>query len=121
VDQAARTSEVDGPAQIVAGTAESDLRVGGRYHIQIRGADDEHNVSGVYREIVPNEKLEFFRKNREFHLPKPKSFPQEIFDIHSRHARPLHGRMRSLISVSTKPISPDVSLSTLCSTPTLRA
>jgi uncharacterized protein YndB with AHSA1/START domain len=48
-----------GPAQIVAVKAESDLRVGGRYHIQMRSADDEHNVSGVYREIVPNEKLVF--------------------------------------------------------------
>jgi uncharacterized protein YndB with AHSA1/START domain len=39
--------------------AECDLRVGGRYHIKMIMADDQHNVSGVYREIVPNEKLAF--------------------------------------------------------------
>lgn len=39
--------------------AECDLRVGGRYHIKMIMADDEHDVSGVYREIVPNEKLVF--------------------------------------------------------------
>lgn len=48
-----------GPTQVIAVKAEADLRVGGRYHIQMRTADDEHNVSGVYRAIVPNEKLVF--------------------------------------------------------------
>jgi uncharacterized protein YndB with AHSA1/START domain len=40
--------------------AEFDLRVGGRYHIRLRSEDGEqHDVSGVYREIVPNERLVF--------------------------------------------------------------
>jgi len=39
-------------------TAEIDLRVGGRYRIVMRPADgEEHDVRGVYREIVPNRKL----------------------------------------------------------------
>lgn len=38
--------------------AEVDLKVGGRYHIGMQSPDGEmHNVSGVYREIVPNQKL----------------------------------------------------------------
>lgn len=38
--------------------AEADLRVGGRYHIVMKSPDgEEHDVSGVYREIVPNKKL----------------------------------------------------------------
>jgi uncharacterized protein YndB with AHSA1/START domain len=38
--------------------AEADLRVGGRYHIVMKSPDGEaHDVSGVYREIVPNRKL----------------------------------------------------------------
>jgi uncharacterized protein YndB with AHSA1/START domain len=39
--------------------AECDLRVGGRYRIKMIMTDAEHDVSGVYREIVPNEKLVF--------------------------------------------------------------
>ena len=39
--------------------AENDLRVGGRYHIKMVVPDDTHDVSGVYREIVPNEKVSF--------------------------------------------------------------
>jgi len=39
-------------------TAETDLRVGGRYHIIMHAPDGQvHDVSGVYREIVPNRKL----------------------------------------------------------------
>jgi len=39
-------------------TAETDLRVGGRYHIIMHAPDGQvHDVSGVYREIVPNKKL----------------------------------------------------------------
>ena len=39
-------------------TAEIDLRVGGRYRIVMRPAEgEEHDVRGVYREIVPNKKL----------------------------------------------------------------
>ena len=38
--------------------AETDVRVGGRYHIVMHAPDGEvHDVSGVYREIVPNKKL----------------------------------------------------------------
>lgn len=38
--------------------AETDLRKGGRYHIVMLSPDgEEHDVSGVYREIVPNRKL----------------------------------------------------------------
>ncbi len=49
-----------GPGEIVAIRAESDARVGGRYLIMMRSPNGEaHDVSGVYREIVPNEKLVF--------------------------------------------------------------
>ena len=49
-----------GPAGATHVTAETDLRVGGRYSIGMRTPDGEqHDVSGVYREIVPNEKLVF--------------------------------------------------------------
>jgi uncharacterized protein YndB with AHSA1/START domain len=40
--------------------ADLDVRVGGRYDIGFRSEDgEEHNVSGVYREVVKNEKLQF--------------------------------------------------------------
>jgi uncharacterized protein YndB with AHSA1/START domain len=40
--------------------AESDPRVGGRFAVAFRTPDgEEHNVSGVYREIVADEKLVF--------------------------------------------------------------
>ena len=40
--------------------AEADVRVGGRYRVVFRVPDgDEHDVSGVYREVVPNQKLVF--------------------------------------------------------------
>jgi uncharacterized protein YndB with AHSA1/START domain len=48
-----------GPSNVLKVVAECDLRVGGRYHIKMVVPDDEHDVSGVYREIVPNEKLVF--------------------------------------------------------------
>jgi uncharacterized protein YndB with AHSA1/START domain len=48
-----------GPANVLKVTAECDLRTGGRYRIKMLMASDEHDVSGVYREIVPNEKLVF--------------------------------------------------------------
>jgi uncharacterized protein YndB with AHSA1/START domain len=57
------------PAQIVkwfgpdAGAvtrADMDVRVGGRYDIRFHTEDgEEHNVGGVYREVVKNEKLQF--------------------------------------------------------------
>jgi len=38
--------------------AETDVRVGGRYHIGLQSPDGEmHDVGGVYREVVPNQKL----------------------------------------------------------------
>ena len=38
--------------------AETQVRVGGRYHLVMTSPDgQEHDVSGVYREIVPNKKL----------------------------------------------------------------
>ncbi len=39
--------------------AETELRVGGRYHVGFIANGEEHNVSGVYREIVPDRKLVF--------------------------------------------------------------
>ena len=40
--------------------AELDVRVGGRYRILMRGPDGrDHEVTGVYREVVPNRKLVF--------------------------------------------------------------
>ena len=48
-----------GPEDVTGCTASADVRVGGRYHIQMLTPTDEHNVSGVYREVVPNEKLVF--------------------------------------------------------------
>jgi len=36
------------------------VRIGGRYTIVFRTEDgEEHYVSGVYREVVPNQKLQF--------------------------------------------------------------
>lgn len=38
--------------------AEADVRVGGRYHIVMKSPDgEEHDVSGVYREVTLNRKL----------------------------------------------------------------
>ena len=40
--------------------SETDLKIGGRYRIVMRMASGEqHRVGGVYREIVPNERLVF--------------------------------------------------------------
>jgi len=57
------------PAQIVkwfgpdAGPvtqAQMDVRVGGRFHVTFFTEDgEEHNVGGAYREVVPNERLQF--------------------------------------------------------------
>jgi uncharacterized protein YndB with AHSA1/START domain len=49
-----------GPEGIDVVRAESDARAGGSYRIIARSPDgEEHDVSGVYREVVPNEKLVF--------------------------------------------------------------
>ena len=40
--------------------AEADVRVGGRYRFVMKPPEgEEHEVSGVYREVVPNKKLVF--------------------------------------------------------------
>jgi uncharacterized protein YndB with AHSA1/START domain len=46
-----------GPAGVERVEAESDLRVGGHYNIVMHVPGDRHDVLGVYREIVPNQKL----------------------------------------------------------------
>jgi uncharacterized protein YndB with AHSA1/START domain len=49
-----------GPGEVVVLSAECDPRVGGRYRWLMKTpAGEEHDVSGVYREVVPNEKLVF--------------------------------------------------------------
>lgn len=51
-----------GPAQTVAGSvrAELDVRVGGRFRASFSTDDGEyHEVGGVYREVVTNERLSF--------------------------------------------------------------
>ncbi|AUC99380.1 SRPBCC domain-containing protein [Bradyrhizobium sp. SK17] len=51
-----------GPGELKPGTtqAELDVRVGGRYRIRFTGMSGEHHeVGGVYREVVPNERLVF--------------------------------------------------------------
>ncbi|WP_206995259.1 SRPBCC family protein [Trinickia mobilis] len=49
-----------GPGEIEASLAEVDLRVGGRFRILMRSPDGEdYDVSGEYREVVPDQKLVF--------------------------------------------------------------
>jgi uncharacterized protein YndB with AHSA1/START domain len=49
-----------GPAEMKASHVECDLRVGGRYRwVMVAPSGEEHDVRGVYREVVPNEKLVF--------------------------------------------------------------
>ena len=49
-----------GPEQIETLSAQADARVGGRFRIVMRSSDgEEHDVGGVYREVVPNKKLVF--------------------------------------------------------------
>jgi uncharacterized protein YndB with AHSA1/START domain len=50
-----------GPAEIVTVTVpELDVRVGGRFRVLMLAEDGErHEVSGVYREVVPNRRLVF--------------------------------------------------------------
>lgn len=41
-------------------TARTDLRVGGRFEVGFKGdSGEQHTVSGVYREVVPDQKLVF--------------------------------------------------------------
>jgi uncharacterized protein YndB with AHSA1/START domain len=47
-----------GPGQVFAKHTESDLRVGGRYRIVMQApSGDEFDISGVFREVIANEKL----------------------------------------------------------------
>lgn len=40
--------------------AETDVRPGGRFHVGFKGDNGEqHDVSGIYKEIVPNRRLVF--------------------------------------------------------------
>ena len=58
----ARLAHWFGPAQTISGSvrAEIDVRVGGRFRVGFKTEDGEyHEVGGVYREVVPNEKLVF--------------------------------------------------------------
>jgi uncharacterized protein YndB with AHSA1/START domain len=49
-----------GPGEVKALQVESDPRTGGRYRWLMQAPDGEqHDVSGVYREVVPNQKLVF--------------------------------------------------------------
>jgi uncharacterized protein YndB with AHSA1/START domain len=49
-----------GPEGAEVVTAETDVRVGGRYHVVFTTPDgEEHDVSGAYDEVVPGEKLSF--------------------------------------------------------------
>ena len=51
-----------GPAQTMQGSvqAEMDVKVGGRFRVSFKTDDGEfHQVGGVYREVVPNERLVF--------------------------------------------------------------
>ena len=49
-----------GPGEIRAVSAEGDPRKGGRYRWVMRAPNGEvHDVSGVYREVVPDRKLVF--------------------------------------------------------------
>ena len=49
-----------GPGEIKAAHAESDPRTGGRYRWVMRApSGEEHDISGVYREVIANEKLVF--------------------------------------------------------------
>ena len=49
-----------GPGEINTIHAEADPRVGGQFNVIMRSVSgDEHNVSGAYHEVIPNEKLVF--------------------------------------------------------------
>src|SRR5262249_3185349 len=49
-----------GPGDVKPLRIEADARVGGRYRFVMRSPDgEEHDVGGVYREVIPNKKLVF--------------------------------------------------------------
>ncbi len=50
------------PGNMTVPSAEADVRAGGRYRVQMSdgGSDCEfHTTGGIYREVVPNERLVF--------------------------------------------------------------
>lgn len=47
------------PGAMIVPLAETDVRVGGNYRLQMQDGAKLHTTSGAYREIVPNEKLVF--------------------------------------------------------------
>ena len=56
----AKISHWFGPEDAEILRAETDVRVGGRFRIVFRGPDgEEHDVGGIYREVVPDQKLVF--------------------------------------------------------------
>jgi uncharacterized protein YndB with AHSA1/START domain len=49
-----------GPGEVKAVSVTCDVRVGGRYRWLMRAPNgEEYDVGGVYREVVPNERLVF--------------------------------------------------------------
>jgi uncharacterized protein YndB with AHSA1/START domain len=49
-----------GPGEVKALSVECEPRAGGRYHWVMQApSGEEHDVSGIYREFIPNEKLVF--------------------------------------------------------------
>ena len=50
-----------GPGSVEEGSvkADIDLRVGGHYRISFRANGDYNEVGGIYREVVPNQRLVF--------------------------------------------------------------
>jgi uncharacterized protein YndB with AHSA1/START domain len=49
-----------GPGEVQVLSAETDARTGGRYHWVMKAPNgEEHDLSGVNREVIPNEKLVF--------------------------------------------------------------
>ena len=49
-----------GPGEVKVLRVESDPQTGGRYRWVMQApSGEEHDVSGVYREVIPNEKLVF--------------------------------------------------------------
>ena len=48
------------PGDMSVPAAEADVRVGGRYRVEMQGGDCEFHVTGgVYREVIPNRRLVF--------------------------------------------------------------
>jgi len=49
-----------GPGEVKVLATEGDARTGGRYRWLMQApSGEQHDVSGVYREVVPNERLVF--------------------------------------------------------------